>query len=59
LVRTQFREPGARLLAADQPLVSAVGELLVANHIGIKELDLERTAALEVDAQRAYYIHYV
>jgi glutamine synthetase len=39
--------------------VSAVGELLVANHIGIKELELERTAALEGDALRDYYIHYV
>jgi glutamine synthetase len=46
-------------LAADRPLVSAVGELLVANHTGIKELELERTAALEGDASRDYYIHYV
>lgn len=46
-------------LAADTALVSAVGELLVANHIGIKELELERTAALEGDALRDYYIHYV
>jgi glutamine synthetase len=46
-------------LAADKPFVSAVGELLVANHIGIKELELERTAALEGDALRDYYIHYV
>ena len=46
-------------LAADKPLVSAVGELLVANHIGIKELELERTAALEGDALRDYYIYYV
>ena len=46
-------------LAADTPFVSAVGELLVANHIGIKELELERTAALEGEALRDYYIHYV
>jgi glutamine synthetase len=46
-------------LAADTALVSAVGELLVANHIGIKELELERTAALEGDALRDYYIYYV
>jgi glutamine synthetase len=46
-------------LAADRPLVSAVGELLVANHIGIKETELERTAALEGEALRDYYIHYV
>ncbi|MBW8760963.1 MAG: hypothetical protein JF592_00015 [Microbacterium sp.] len=38
---------------------SAVGELPVANHIGIKELELERTAALEGDALRDYTIHYV
>jgi glutamine synthetase len=46
-------------LAADQPLVSAVGELLVANHIAIKEAELERTAALEGEALRDYYIYYV
>ena len=46
-------------LAADTALVSAVGELLVANHIGIKEMELERTAALAGDALRDYYIFYV
>jgi len=46
-------------LAADKPLVAAVGELLVANHIGIKECELERTAKLEGDALRDYYIYYV
>lgn len=48
-----------KALAADQALVSAIGELLVANHIGIKELELERTAALEGEALRDYYIYYV
>jgi len=46
-------------LAADKPLVTGIGELLVANHIGIKELELERTAKLEGDALRDYYIYYV
>jgi glutamine synthetase len=46
-------------LAADRPLVGAVNELLVANHIGIKEMELERTAKLEGDALRDYYIYYV
>jgi glutamine synthetase len=46
-------------LAADKPLVAGIGELLVANHIGIKELELERTAKLEGDALRDYYIYYV
>jgi glutamine synthetase len=44
--------------ASRRGLVSA-GELPVANHIGIKELELERTAALEGDALRDYTIHYV
>ena len=48
------RRSNERGQAVDQPLVSAVGELPVANHIGIKEAERERTAAL-----RDYYIHYV
>jgi glutamine synthetase len=46
-------------LAADKPLVAAIGELLVANHAGIKEAEIQRTAALEGDALRDYYIHYL
>ena len=46
-------------LAADTKLVAAVGELLVQNHIGIKEVEVQKTAALEGDALRDYYIHYV
>jgi glutamine synthetase len=48
-----------KALAADRELVEAVGEPLVANHIFIKEHELEKTAALEGDALRDYYIHYV
>ena len=33
--------------------------LLVANHAGIKEAEIQRTAALEGDALRDYYIHYL
>jgi glutamine synthetase len=46
-------------LSADTTLVAAVGELLVQNHIGIKEMEIQKTAALEGDALRDYYIHYV
>jgi hypothetical protein len=46
-------------LAADRAPVWRSGELLVANHIGIKEAELERTATLQGDALRDYYIHYV
>lgn len=46
-------------LAADAELVSAVGELLVQNHIGIKEVEIQKTGALEGDALRDYYIHFV
>ena len=46
-------------LAADTKLVAAVGELLVQNHIAIKEVEIQKTAALEGDALRDYYIHYV
>lgn len=46
-------------LSADAKLASAVGELLVQNHVGIKELEIQKTAALEGDALRDYYIHYI
>jgi glutamine synthetase len=46
-------------LLADEKLVSAVGEALVANHVFIKESEIEKTAALEGDALRDYYIHFV
>jgi glutamine synthetase len=48
-----------KALAEDKPLVAAIGELLVGNHIGIKEGEIKRTAGLEGDALRDYYIHYV
>jgi len=48
-----------RALADDKPFVAAMGELLVGNHIGIKEGEIKRTAGLEGDALRDYYIHYV
>ncbi|MGH6893948.1 MAG: hypothetical protein ACREEP_17015, partial [Dongiaceae bacterium] len=46
-------------LSADAKLVAAVGELLVQNHIAIKEMEIQKTSALEGDALRDYYIHYV
>jgi glutamine synthetase len=48
-----------KTLATDQKLVEAVGELLVQNHICVKECEIEKTAVLEGDAKRDYYIHYV
>ena len=46
-------------LTADTKLVAAVGELLVQNHVAIKEVEIQKTTALEGDALRDYYIHYV
>jgi glutamine synthetase len=46
-------------LAADRKFVAAMGELLVQNHIGIKRLEIEKTAPLEGEQLRDYYIHYV
>jgi glutamine synthetase len=46
-------------LEADTALVEAVGAGLVANHVGIKRHEAERTAALEGDAQRDYYIRQI
>ncbi len=46
-------------LLADGKLVAAVGEQLVSNHVFIKESEIEKTAALEGDALRDYYIHFV
>ena len=46
-------------LAADDKLVSAIGKTLVENHIFVKENELRRTAALEGDALRDFYIYYV
>lgn len=48
-----------KALAEDKKLGAAVGELLVGNHIGIKEGEIRRVAALEGDAVRDYYIYYV
>jgi glutamine synthetase len=48
-----------KALAEDKKITAAVGELLVANHIGIKEGEIRRVAALEGDAVRDYYIYYV
>jgi glutamine synthetase len=48
-----------KALAEDKALTAAVGELLVGNHIGIKEGEIRRVAALEGDAVRDYYIYYI
>jgi glutamine synthetase len=46
-------------LATDRKFVAAMGELLVQNYIGIKQLEIEKTAPLEGEQLRDYYIHYV
>lgn len=46
-------------LQADEALVEAVGPELVANHIAIKEVEIEKTAPLRGNALRDYYIHYI
>lgn len=46
-------------LVADKALVAAVGQGLVDNHVFIKQHEVERVGALEGDAKRDYYIHYV
>lgn len=46
-------------LVADTALVEAVGKGLVENHVFIKRHEIERVGALEGDAKRNYYIHYV
>lgn len=46
-------------LAADTKLTEAVGQGLVDNHIFMKRAEVEKTAALEGDALRDWYIWYV
>ena len=46
-------------LAADTALSSAVGQGLVDNHIFMKRAEVEKTAALEGDALRDWYIWYL
>ncbi|HSY87197.1 MAG TPA: glutamine synthetase family protein [Verrucomicrobiae bacterium] len=46
-------------LAADHELVAAVGAALVENHIFVKRHEIEKTASLEGDSLRDFYIYYV
>jgi glutamine synthetase len=46
-------------LEADTALTQALGEGLVANHVGIKRHEIGRTAGLEGDALRDYYIRFI
>jgi glutamine synthetase len=46
-------------LEADTVLTQALGEGLVANHVGIKRHEIDRTASLEGDALRDYYIRFI
>jgi glutamine synthetase len=46
-------------LQADSTFVAAIGETLIGNHVAIKRAELRETAALEGDALRDYYIHYI
>lgn len=46
-------------LEADTALTQALGAGLVANHVGIKRHEIERTAGLEGDALRDHYIRFI
>ena len=46
-------------LEADTALVQAVGEGLVANHVGIKRHEIERMASLQGDPLRDHYIRFI
>ena len=46
-------------LEADGALMDAVGRLLCENHIFVKRDEIEKTASLEGDALRDFYIHYI
>lgn len=46
-------------LEADTALCEAVGATLTANHIFMKQQEVEKTAALDDDAMRDFYIYFV
>ncbi|MEZ5715500.1 MAG: glutamine synthetase family protein [Paracoccaceae bacterium] len=46
-------------LEADTALTAAVGQMLCDNHIFMKGVEVEKTAALEGDALRDFYVHFV
>ncbi len=46
-------------LAADTALQSAVGQLLCDNHIFMKRAEVEKTAALDGDALRDFYVWFI
>ena len=46
-------------LEADTTLCTAVGDLLTANHIFMKQQEVEKTNALSDDALRDFYIYYI
>jgi glutamine synthetase len=46
-------------LEADKAFSAAIGDTLVANHVAIKRAEIKETDALEGDALRDYYIHYI
>jgi glutamine synthetase len=46
-------------LEADTALVQAVGELLVANHVGIKRTEIEKCDGRDAEGQRDYYLRHI
>jgi glutamine synthetase len=46
-------------LEADTTLAAAVGQGLVDNHVFMKRAEVDKTAALEGDALRDWYIWYI
>jgi glutamine synthetase len=46
-------------LEQDKVLTEAVGAMLVENHVFMKRAEVEKTAGLEGDALRDWYINYI
>lgn len=46
-------------LKADTALCNAVGDMLCANHVYMKEQEVKKTRDLEGDALRDFYVHFV
>ena len=46
-------------LEADTALCEAVGNLLTANHIFMKGVEVEKTAEMNDQEQRDFYIHFI
>ena len=59
IIGTEGAYPPFNNLEADGTLMDAVGRLLCENHIFIKRDEIDKTAKLEGDALRDFYINYI